>query len=72
VKEYWYCQFRYRTVYENITLMQVADPDPVLFYPQDPGSVSGTNFFRISDPGSFFCYDLDEHFAPESIRSNKK
>jgi hypothetical protein len=30
----------------------VADPDPVLFYPLDPGSGSGMNFFRIPDLGS--------------------
>ncbi len=30
----------------------VADPDPVLFWPLDPGS--GIGFFRISDPKPIF------------------
>jgi hypothetical protein len=32
----------------------VSDPDPVLFYPLDPGSASGMIFFRIPD---LFDYD---------------
>jgi hypothetical protein len=31
----------------NVT--SVADPNPVLFYPLDPGYGSGINFFRIPD-----------------------
>jgi hypothetical protein len=33
-------------------VLRIRIRDPVLFYPLDPGSGSGMNFFRISDPGS--------------------
>jgi hypothetical protein len=39
---------------EKFNQASVADPDPVLFYPLDPGSGSGMNFFRIPDPRGMF------------------
>jgi hypothetical protein len=30
--------------------------DPVLFYPLDPGSGSGMNFFRVPDPRGTVCF----------------
>jgi hypothetical protein len=69
-------------------LSSVTDTDPVLFSPLDPGSGSGMNFFRISDPdtegkifGEIFlnylknpCYFiiLLIRLAPETTRSMKK
>jgi hypothetical protein len=63
----------------------VADPDPRsgAFYPLDPGSGSGMNYFRIPDPrGMFFGeiflrilvlkFFLLIKLAPETIKSKKK
>jgi hypothetical protein len=33
-------------------VLRIRIRDPVLFYPLDPGSGSGMDFFRIPDPGS--------------------
>jgi hypothetical protein len=33
-------------------VLRIRIRDPVLFYPLDPGSGSGMNFFRIPDLGS--------------------
>jgi hypothetical protein len=37
------------------TLLRMLSRDPVLFYPQNPGSGFGMKFFQISDHGSQTC-----------------
>jgi hypothetical protein len=86
-----HCNSRYESIFKfkkkNIIATSVADPDPVLFYPLDPGSGSGMYFFRIPGLGSrgyrmFFLCDflknpcsfiflLIKHVS-ETIRSKKK
>jgi hypothetical protein len=38
-------------------VLRIRIRDPVLFYPLDPGSGSGMNFFRIPDLGSDPFFD---------------